>query len=69
MLAGIAGLFFFTRLPQPYHPVFNSPDFQEHGSQDAFYLELQSNDPQFNLDETRHFLEGLSAAQVFEIEA
>lgn len=69
MTAGVLGLFFFTRLPQPYHPVFNSPDFLEHGSQDGFYLELQANDPQFKLDETRHFLEGLSAAQVSEIEA
>jgi hypothetical protein len=68
-LAGVLGLFFFTRLPQPYHPVFNSPDFIEHGSSDAFYLEIQAIDPQFELDETRRFLEGLSAAQVVEIEA
>lgn len=68
-LAGVAGLFFFTRLPQPYHPVFNSPDFLEHASQDAFYLEIEAKDPQFDLDETRRFLEGQSAAQVVEIEA
>lgn len=69
MLAGLAGLFFFTRLPQPYHPVFNSPDFLENSSTDGFYLELQANDPKFHLDESRRFLEGLSAAQVVEIEA
>lgn len=68
-LSGVLGLFFFTRLPQPYHPVFNSPDFIEHGSSDAFYLEIEAKDPQFKLDETRRFLEGLSAAQVVEIEA
>jgi hypothetical protein len=68
-LAGVLGLFVLTRLPQPYHPVFNSPDFLEHASQDAFYLEIETSDPQFNADETRRFLEGLSPASVVEIEA
>lgn len=68
-LSGVIGLFVLTRLPQPYHPVFNSPDFIEHASSDGFYLEIEAKDPQFKLDETRRFLEGLSAAQVVEIEA
>ena len=69
MFAGVGGLFLLTRLPQPYHPVFNSPDFLEHASQDGFYLEIQADDPLFKLDESRRFLEGLAAAQVDEIEA
>jgi len=68
-LAGVLGLFVFTRLPQPYHPVFNSPDFLEHASQDAFYLEIETSDPQFNAEETRRFVEGLSPESVVEIEA
>jgi hypothetical protein len=68
-LAGILGLFAVTRFPQPYHPVFNSEDFNEHGSQDAFYLSIEASDPQFDLERTRRFLENLGPAQVSEIEA
>ena len=66
-LAGILGLFALTRFPQPYHPVFNSEDFNAHGSQDAFYLSIEANDPMFNLAGTRRFLEGLGPAQVSEL--
>jgi hypothetical protein len=66
-LAGILGLFAFTRFPQPYHPVFNNEDFNAHGSQDAFFLSIEANDPKFNLEQTRRFMEGLKSAQVSEI--
>lgn len=68
-LAGILGLFFFARFPQPYHPVFNSEDFNAHGSQDAFYLDIESRDPRFSLGETTLFLRELGAVEVTEIEA
>lgn len=68
-LAGVLGLFVATGFPQPYHPVFNSEDFNQHGSQDAFYLSIESSDPMFNLERTRRFLEDLGSAQVSEIEA
>lgn len=67
--AGVFGLFFFTRFPQPYHPVFRSEDFNTHASTDGFYLGIEASDPHFNLDETRRFLEGLGAIQVSELEA
>jgi len=66
---GIGGLFIATRFPQPYHPVFNSEDFTEHGSQDAFYLDIEANDPSFDLERTRLFMQGLGAVMVTEIEA
>lgn len=66
--AGIGGLFFFTRFPQPYHPVFNSEDFIQHASQDAFYLGVEARDPQFDLDRTRRLMEDLGSVQVTEIE-
>jgi hypothetical protein len=68
-LAGVLGLFALTRFPQPYHPVFNSEDFNAHGSQDAYYLSIEATDPQFDLERTRHFLENLGSVQVSEIEA
>lgn len=66
-LTGVLGLFAFTRFPEPYHPVFNSEDFNAHGSQDAYYLSIEASDPIFNLERTRRFLEALGPAQVSEI--
>jgi hypothetical protein len=68
-LSGVLGLFVATRFPQPYHPVFNSEDFNEHGSRDAFYLSIETSDPLFNPERTRRFLEELGSVQVSEIEA
>ena len=68
-LAGILGMFVVTRFPQPYHPVFNSEDFNAHGSQDAFYLSIEASDPAFQLDRTRRFLEEMGSTLVTEIEA
>jgi hypothetical protein len=68
-LAGVLALFIFTGFPQPYHPVFNVEDFQKSGSQDGFYLGIEASDPNFNLTETRKFLESLGALLVSEIEA
>lgn len=54
-------------LPQPYHPVFNAPNF-ERASVDRFFLCIEANDPQFSTEKTRLFLEGLKPAQVSEVE-
>jgi hypothetical protein len=68
-LGGVIGLFIVTGFPQPYHPVFNVEDFQKHGSIDGFYLGIESTDPNFNLADTRKFLESLGSILVSEIEA
>lgn len=68
-MAGVLALFFFTRFPQPYHPVFRSEDFQAHASQDAFYLGIEASDPKFDLERTRGFLQELGSIQVSELEA
>jgi hypothetical protein len=65
--AAILGMFALNELPEPYHPAFNVPNF-ELASRNRFFLAIRSNDPQFNLDETRHFLESLGAAQVSDIQ-
>jgi hypothetical protein len=65
---GLLGFFAVARFPQPYHPVFNSEDFREHGSQDAFYLGIEASDAQFDLERTRLFLQDLGSSHVSEIE-
>ncbi len=66
---GVIGMFVVTRFPQPYHPVFNSEDFSEHGSTDAFYLTIENNDPKFQPERTRQLLQETGPVLVEEIEA
>ena len=55
-------------LPQPYHPVFNAPRFSL-ASSDKFFLVVESDDPKYDGDTTRQFLEGLGAKGVYEVPA
>lgn len=50
-------------LPQPYHSIFNTPGF-ERASQDRFFLCVESDDPLFDNEGTREFLEGLNPVAV-----
>lgn len=66
-LSGVVGMIALNGLPRPYHPVFNVPAFLR-ASQDKFFLVIEGNDPRFNVDETRRFLEGLKPLGVHYIE-
>lgn len=54
-------------LPQPYHPVFNVPRFK-HASSDRFFLCIESDDPRFDLQKTREFLETVHPFEISEVE-
>lgn len=66
-LTAVFGMILGNRLPEPYHPVFNTPGF-ERASDDGFFLCIEAADPRFDAKETRTFLEGLGAKQVHEVE-
>jgi hypothetical protein len=66
-LSGFLGSLFLNRLPQPYHPVFNTPHF-ERASIDRFFLCIEAEDPKFDPLATRAFLNGLNAISVSEVE-
>jgi hypothetical protein len=62
----VLGMLALNGLPQPYHPVFNVPEF-ELASRSHFFLTIESDDPLFDLDGTRGLLGSLGGESVSEI--
>jgi hypothetical protein len=52
------GMFGLNQLPKHYHPVFFSDRF-ESCSHDKFFVSIEAEDKQFDLEKTKKFLEGL----------
>jgi hypothetical protein len=74
-LAGVFGMFIYNGLPQPYHPVFDAPDF-DRASSNRFFLCIENDhDPRhpdrpakFDRERTWEFLESLNPLKVAEVE-
>ena len=66
-LAAVFGMLAMNRLPKPYHPVFNVPEFKL-ASQTRFFLCLQADDLEFAEESTRGFLESLRPLAIHEVE-
>ena len=65
-LSMLGGLFILNGHPEPYHPVFNVAEFAR-ATRDRFFLCIQSDDPKFNVDDTRIFLQGVGAREVSDV--
>jgi hypothetical protein len=66
-LAAVVSMFALNRLPQPHHPVFNARHF-ERASTDKFFLCIEAEDPKFDLETTRQFMESLKPDHIEEVE-
>ena len=65
-LTAFFGMWALNKLPQPYHPVFNVPEFVR-ASTDRFFLCIEAADARFDRHATWKFLEGLKPVGVSEV--
>jgi len=64
----VLGMLALHGLPEPYHPVFNVPQFAR-ASKDRFFVVIEARDPKFDADRTWSFLLSLSPRSVSEVES
>jgi len=65
--SAVLGMLLLNKLPQPYHPVFNAPNFAL-ATRDKFFLVIEANDPQFKHDEATAFMKTLGGMGVSDVE-
>jgi hypothetical protein len=65
--AAVLGMLVLNKLPQPYHPVFNTPNFAL-ATRDRFFLAVEANDPKFDHDRVVELLKSLGAMEVSDVE-
>ena len=65
--AAVFGMLALNKLPQPYHPVFNAPNFAL-ATRDKFFLVIEANDPKFRHAEATQFMNTLGAMGVNDVE-
>ena len=66
-LTSLLGMMHFNRLPQFYHPLFNSKRF-ERVTDDKFFIAIEAADSKFDPEETAAFLKDLGATHIEMVE-
>ena len=65
--SAVLGMLILNKLPQPYHPVFNVPNFAM-ATNDRFFLAVEANDPKFEHGKVVSLLQSLNALEVSDVE-
>ena len=63
---GVFGALGLSRLPQPYHPLFDVPAFRR-ASRDRFFLCIEAAAPGFDREDCRTFLTGFKPVGISEV--
>jgi hypothetical protein len=66
--ATIIGMFILNGLPMHYHPVLKYKDMRR-GTDDLFFIVIETADARFNATETRALLERIGGRNIGELEA
>ena len=66
-LFAVFGMLALNGLPEPYHPVFNAPNFAL-ASRDRFFVLVESVDPKFDRERTGELLRSLGPREVTDVE-
>ena len=62
--SAVLGMLVLNKLPQPYHPVFNAPNFAL-ATRDRFFLVVEaSDDAKYDHDKVTELLKSLNAQEV-----
>jgi hypothetical protein len=65
--SAVLGMLILNKLPQPYHPVFNAPNFAL-ATRDKFFLVVEANDPKYDHDRVVELLKGFQPLEVVDVE-
>ena len=65
--AAVLGMLALNKLPQPYHPVFNAPNFAL-ATRDHFFLVIEASDRKFKHDEVMGFMRSLEPKDLVDVE-
>jgi Protein of unknown function (DUF3341) len=65
--AAVLGMLALNKLPQPYHPVFNAPNFAL-ATRDSFFLVIEASDRKFEHDEVVEFMKSLEPKDLIDVE-
>jgi len=64
--AAVFGMLGLNGLPMPHHPLFYVPDFTR-ASRSRFFLCIEADDPLFEVEATRAFLESLEPRRIIDV--
>jgi len=65
--SAVFGMLALNKLPQPYHPVFNAPNFAL-ATRDSFFLVIEASDRKFEHDAVMSFMRDLNPKDVLDVE-
>lgn len=65
--AAVFGMLALNKLPQPYHPVFNAPNFAL-ATRDSFFLVIEASDGKFQHDVVKEFMKDLQPRGLVDVE-